>query len=129
MFWSGPDRLFFLLFLLLSLLLFVFLVVVFLVVAAITTKRRDHDVLHVRDRLRGKLSSSPTGLHLHLDSSVHPQYHDGFPNVRSALRAELVMHFEGFSFGLLRIDGVVIRKHDVLIDRGRVRKSKKKASK
>jgi len=38
------------------------------------------------------------------------------------------MHFEAFSFGLIRIDGVTY-EHDVLIDRGRVRKRKKKASK
>ena len=38
------------------------------------------------------------------------------------------MHFEEFSFGSIRIDGVNY-EHDVLIDRGRVRKRKKKASK
>ena len=38
------------------------------------------------------------------------------------------MHFEAFSFGLIRIDGVTY-EHDVLIDRGRVRRRKKKASK
>jgi len=38
------------------------------------------------------------------------------------------MRFEAFSFGLIRIDGVTY-EHDVLIDRGRVRKRKKKASK
>ena len=38
------------------------------------------------------------------------------------------MHFEGFSFGLIRIDGVSY-EHDVVIDRGEVRKRKKKASK
>jgi len=38
------------------------------------------------------------------------------------------MHFEAFSFGVIRIDGVTY-EHDVLIDRGRVRKRKKKASK
>jgi hypothetical protein len=37
------------------------------------------------------------------------------------------MHFEGFSFGLIRIDGVSY-EHDVVIDRGEVRKRKKKAS-
>src|SRR6516225_11595734 len=42
--------------------------------------------------------------------------------------AEVPMHFEAFSFGLIRIDGVTY-EHDVLIDRGRVRKRKKKASK
>jgi hypothetical protein len=38
------------------------------------------------------------------------------------------MRFEAFSFGSIRIDGVTY-EHDVLIDRGRVRKRKKKASK
>lgn len=37
------------------------------------------------------------------------------------------MHFEGFSFGSIRIDGVSY-EHDVVIDRGEVRKRKKKAS-
>jgi len=38
------------------------------------------------------------------------------------------MRCEAFSFGSIRIDGVTY-EHDVLIDRGRVRKRKKKASK
>ena len=38
------------------------------------------------------------------------------------------MRFEDFSFGSIRIDGVTYN-HDVLIDRGQVRKRKKKASK
>jgi len=38
------------------------------------------------------------------------------------------MHLESFSFGLVRIDGVSY-EHDVVIDRGEVRKRKKKASK
>ena len=38
------------------------------------------------------------------------------------------MHFEAFSFGSIRIDGVTY-EHDVIIDRGRVRKRKKKPSK
>lgn len=38
------------------------------------------------------------------------------------------MRFEGFSFGSIRIDGVSYN-HDVVIDRGEVRKRKKKASK
>jgi len=38
------------------------------------------------------------------------------------------MRFEGFSFGCIRIDGVSY-DHDVLIDRGEVRKRKKKPSK
>ena len=38
------------------------------------------------------------------------------------------MHFDEFSFGLIRIDGVSY-DHDVVIDRGKVRKRKKKASK
>jgi hypothetical protein len=38
------------------------------------------------------------------------------------------MRFEGFSFGSIRIDGVSY-DYDVVIDRGKVRKRKKKASK
>ena len=38
------------------------------------------------------------------------------------------MRFEAFSFGSIRIDGVTY-EHDVLIDRGQIRKRKKKASK
>lgn len=38
------------------------------------------------------------------------------------------MHFDAFSFGYVRIDGVTYR-HDVVIDGGKVRKRKKKPSK
>jgi len=38
------------------------------------------------------------------------------------------MKFEGFRFGEIQIDGVTL-EHDVVIDRGEVRKRKKKASK
>ena len=38
------------------------------------------------------------------------------------------MRFEAFTFGSIRIDGVTY-EHDVVIDRGRVRKRKKKPSK
>lgn len=38
------------------------------------------------------------------------------------------MHFEKFSFGAIRIDGVTY-EHDVVIDRGEVRRRKKKPSK
>jgi hypothetical protein len=38
------------------------------------------------------------------------------------------MRFEEFSFGSIRIDGVIY-EHDVVIDRGEVQKRKKKASK
>ena len=38
------------------------------------------------------------------------------------------MRFEEFSFGSIRIDGVT-REHDVVIDRGEIRKRKKKPSK
>ena len=38
------------------------------------------------------------------------------------------MRFEEFSFGSIRIDGVA-HEHDVVIDRGEIRKRKKKASK
>jgi hypothetical protein len=37
------------------------------------------------------------------------------------------MRFEAFSFGKIRIDGVTY-EHDVVIDRGKVRKRKKKPS-
>ena len=38
------------------------------------------------------------------------------------------MHFDNFSFGSLRIDGSTY-EHDVVIDRGEIRKRKKKSSK
>ncbi len=38
------------------------------------------------------------------------------------------MHFENFSFGSIRIDGTT-HEHDVVIDRGEIRKRKKKPSK
>ena len=38
------------------------------------------------------------------------------------------MRFEAFSFGTIRIDGTT-HKHDVVIDRGQIRKRKKKPSK
>lgn len=38
------------------------------------------------------------------------------------------MNFEAFSFGSLQIDGITY-DHDVIIDRGKVRKRKKKPSK
>jgi hypothetical protein len=38
------------------------------------------------------------------------------------------MRFEKFSFGSIRIDGTTY-EHDVVIDRGQIRKRKKKASK
>ncbi len=38
------------------------------------------------------------------------------------------MHFESFSFGSIQIDGTVYQ-HDVIIDRGEIRRRKKKASK
>jgi hypothetical protein len=38
------------------------------------------------------------------------------------------MHFEGFSFGSIRIDGTTY-EHDVVIDRGHIRKRNKKPSK
>src|SRR5262252_3538575 len=44
------------------------------------------------------------------------------------LRLEVSMRFEKFSFGSIRIDGTTY-EHDVVIDRGQVRKRKKKPSK
>ena len=38
------------------------------------------------------------------------------------------MNFENFTFGSIQIDGVVY-EHDLVIDRGEIRKRKKKASK
>ena len=38
------------------------------------------------------------------------------------------MRFESFSFGSIRVDGVTY-EHDLVIDRGEIRKRKKKASK
>jgi hypothetical protein len=38
------------------------------------------------------------------------------------------MHFDNFTFGSIRIDGVTY-EHDVMIDRGQVTKRKKEASK
>jgi hypothetical protein len=37
------------------------------------------------------------------------------------------MHFDGFDFGSIRIDGVTY-EHDVVIDRGKVRKRRKRPS-
>src|ERR1700724_2159276 len=44
------------------------------------------------------------------------------------MRAEVRMRFETFSFGSIRIDGATY-EHDVVIDRGEIRKRKKKPSK
>src|SRR5215831_12554831 len=44
------------------------------------------------------------------------------------LRAEVLMRFEHFAFGSIRIDGTTY-EHDVVIDRGEVRRRKKKPSK
>ncbi|MHB1527214.1 MAG: MTH938/NDUFAF3 family protein [Candidatus Dormibacteria bacterium] len=38
------------------------------------------------------------------------------------------MHFESFSFGSIQIDGVIY-EHDLVIDRGEIRKRKKRGSK
>src|SRR6202022_2738730 len=43
-------------------------------------------------------------------------------------RPEIPMRFEDFSFGSIRIDGKTY-EHDVVIDRGEIRKRKKKPSK
>jgi len=42
-------------------------------------------------------------------------------------RPEIPMRFEDFSFGSIRIDGTTY-EHDVVIDRGQIRKRKKKPS-
>ena len=60
--------------------------------------------------------------------------HDSFfLNILTTRRTSMMstgarMRFEAFSFGSIRIDGVTY-EHDVLIDRGEVRKQKKKPSK
>jgi hypothetical protein len=46
----------------------------------------------------------------------------------AAAGAEADMHFEDFAFGSIRIDGIS-REYDVVIDRGDIRKRKKKRSK
>ena len=43
---------------------------------------------------------------------------------KQQLPAELLMRFEAFCFGSIRIDGITYN-HDVVIDRGKVRKRKK----
>ena len=48
--------------------------------------------------------------------------------VRATVITEAPIRFEAFSFGSIRIDGVTY-EHDVVIDRGQVRKRKKKPSK
>jgi hypothetical protein len=47
---------------------------------------------------------------------------------KDKIPAEAQMRFEDFTFGSIRIDGITY-EHDVVIDRGRIRKRKKKASK
>jgi len=49
-------------------------------------------------------------------------------NCPKLICVEAHMRFEAFSFGSIRIDGTTYQ-HDVLIDRGEVRKRKKKPSK
>ena len=50
------------------------------------------------------------------------------PDVSSLAWRDTHMRYEAFSFGSIRIDGVTY-DHDVVIDRGEVRKRKKKLSK
>jgi|SRR5881628_3998022 len=49
-------------------------------------------------------------------------------SAKPILRLEVSMRFERVSFGSIRIDGTTY-EHDVVIDRGRVRRRKKKPSK
>jgi hypothetical protein len=49
-------------------------------------------------------------------------------NTVGIIPAEAGMRFEAFSFGSIRVDGITY-EHDVVIDRGQVRKRKKKPSK
>jgi hypothetical protein len=44
------------------------------------------------------------------------------------MNAGVPMHFEAFSFGTIRIDGVIY-EHDVVISHGRIHKRDKKPSK
>jgi hypothetical protein len=48
--------------------------------------------------------------------------------VEDIINSEVPVNFEAFSFGSIRIDGLTY-EHDVIIDRGAVRKRKKKPSK
>src|SRR5215468_6008580 len=48
--------------------------------------------------------------------------------MRWIILAEACVHFEAFSFGSIRIDGITY-EHDVVIDQGQVHKRKKKLSK
>jgi hypothetical protein len=48
--------------------------------------------------------------------------------VEDIIDSEVPMNFKAFSFGSIRIDGATY-EHDVIIDRGAVRKRKKKPSK
>jgi hypothetical protein len=50
------------------------------------------------------------------------------PSLEDIIGSEVPMNFDAFSFGSIRIDGVTY-EHDVIIDRGAVRKRKKKPSK
>src|ERR1700730_9148699 len=50
------------------------------------------------------------------------------PAATAIMLAEVRMRFENCSFGSIRIDGTTY-EHDVVVDRGQVRKRKKKASK
>jgi hypothetical protein len=48
--------------------------------------------------------------------------------LRATISPEVPMHFEAFSFGSIRIDGVTY-EHDAVIDRNQVRKRRKRLSK
>ena len=49
-------------------------------------------------------------------------------NLVGFMSKHVPMRFEGFSFGSIRIDGVTY-EHDVVVDRGQIRKRNKKPSK
>src|SRR5215831_11204532 len=50
------------------------------------------------------------------------------PAIRSAVRGRsVIMRFTGYSFGSVRVDGVTY-DHDLIIDRGKIRKRTKAAS-
>ena len=61
------------------------------------------------------------------ETAIHRRSRCGY-RCSLAFNEVMAMRIDGFTFGSIRIDGVVY-EHDVVIARGRVRKRKKKSSK
>jgi hypothetical protein len=59
---------------------------------------------------------------------THNREHTPAEKRERIMESEAHMQFEKFSFGSIRIDGITC-EHDVVIDRGKIRKRKKKPSK